>query len=174
MRCCVGGSTAAALGLGMVAGRLIALRLRPSRPMLACALAFFLAVPGPALLALRAPVIAIAAAQAAAGVAIGFFVAVWQTTLQQHVPEEALSRVSAWDWMGSFAFMPLGFVLAGPLWIDRDLDDTLDRRRLVRALDRGGGPPSPRSGTSAGSMPPSRCRRGRFPTRPWSPVDRSP
>ena len=47
--------------------------------------------------------------------AIGFFGAVWQTTLQQHVPEEALSRVSAWDWMGSFAFMPLGFVLAGPV-----------------------------------------------------------
>jgi predicted MFS family arabinose efflux permease len=109
------GTIAAAFGLGMVAGGITALRLRPSRPMLACALAFFLAVPGPALLAMRAPVIAIAAAQAAAGVAIGFFVAVWQTTLQQHVPEEALSRVSAWDWMGSFAFMPLGFVLAGPV-----------------------------------------------------------
>ena len=67
------------------------------------------------MLALRAPVIAIAAAQAAGGLAIGFFGAVWQTTLQQQVPEEALSRVSAWDWMGSFAFMPLGFVLAGPV-----------------------------------------------------------
>ena len=32
---------------------------------------------------------------------MGVFGAVWQTTLQQHVPEEALSRVSAWDWMGS-------------------------------------------------------------------------
>jgi predicted MFS family arabinose efflux permease len=109
------GTIAAAFGLGMVAGGIAALRLRPSRPMLACSLAFFLAVPGPALLAMRAPVFAIAAAQAVAGVAIGFFVALWQTTLQQHVPEEALSRVSAWDWMGSFAFMPLGFVLAGPV-----------------------------------------------------------
>ena len=45
-RCCVEGIIAAALGLGMVAGGLIALRLRPARPMLACALAFFLAVPG--------------------------------------------------------------------------------------------------------------------------------
>ena len=109
------GIIAAAFGLGMVAGGITALRLRPSRPMLACSLAFFLAVPGPALLAMRAPVFAIAAAQAAGGVAIGFFAALWQTTLQQHVPEEALSRVSAWDWMGSFAFMPLGFVLAGPV-----------------------------------------------------------
>jgi hypothetical protein len=23
--------------------------------------------------------------------------------------------VSAWDWMGSFAFFPLGFILAGPV-----------------------------------------------------------
>jgi hypothetical protein len=31
------------------------------------------------------------------------------------VPEEALSRVSAWDWMGTFAFLPLGLILAGPV-----------------------------------------------------------
>lgn len=109
------GLIAAAFGLGMVVGGITALRVRPSRPMLVCAIAFFLAVPGPALLALRAPTVAIAAAQAAAGVAIGFFIAVWQTTMQQHVPEESISRVSAWDWLGSFALVPLGFVLAGPV-----------------------------------------------------------
>jgi MFS family permease len=63
--------------------------------------------------ALKATVIA--AAQAVGGIGMGFFGAVWQTTLQQHVREEALSRVSGWDWMGSFAFFPLGFVLAGPV-----------------------------------------------------------
>ena len=68
-----------------------------------------------ALLALRAPAPLIAAAQAVGGIGMGFFTAVWQTTLQQHVREDALSRVSAWDWMGSFAFFPLGFVLAGPV-----------------------------------------------------------
>ena len=109
------GMIAAAFGLGMVAGGITALRFKPSRPMLVCSIAFFLAVPGPALLALRAPTLAIAAAQAAAGVAIGFFIAVWQTTLQQHVPKESISRVSAWDWLGSFALVPLGFVLAGPV-----------------------------------------------------------
>ena len=49
------------------------------------------------------------------GVGMGIFSAVWMTTLQQHVPEEALSRVSAWDWMGSFLFLPLGLVAAGPV-----------------------------------------------------------
>ena len=43
------------------------------------------------------------------------FGALWQTTLMQHVREETLSRVSAWDWMGSYLFLPLGLVLAGPV-----------------------------------------------------------
>ena len=87
--------------------------------------------PAIALLALRAPAPVIAAAQAIGGIGMGFFGAVWQTTLQQHVPEEALSRVSAWDWMGSFAFLPLGLILAGPVsGCDRDLDDALDLGRL--------------------------------------------
>jgi MFS family permease len=67
------------------------------------------------LLALRVPAPLIAAAQAIGGIGMGVFGAVWQTTLQQHVPEEALSRVSAWDWMGSFLFLPLGLILAGPV-----------------------------------------------------------
>ena len=109
------GMIAAAFGLGMVAGGVVALRFKPARPMFVSSVLFFLAVPGPALLALRAPALAIAGVQVLAGVAIGFFIAVWQTTMQQHVPPHALSRVSAWDWLGSFALLPLGFVLAGPV-----------------------------------------------------------
>ena len=109
------GMIAAAFGLGMVVGGVAALRFKPARPMFVCSVLFFLAVPGPALLALRAPALAIAGAQVLAGVAIGFFIAVWQTTMQQHVPPHALSRVSAWDWLGTFALLPLGFVLAGPV-----------------------------------------------------------
>jgi MFS family permease len=89
--------------------------LRPQRPMLVCTVLVLLMAPAVALLALRAPAPLIAAAQAIGGMGLGFFGAVWQTTLQQHVPEEALSRVSAWDWMGTFAFLPLGLILAGPV-----------------------------------------------------------
>ena len=39
----------------------------------------------------------------------------WETALAQHIPPHLLSRVSAYDWMGSLALLPLGFVLAGPL-----------------------------------------------------------
>jgi MFS family permease len=102
-------------GTGAVAGALLALRWKPARPMLVCSVLVLLVAPAIVLLALRAPAPAVAAAQAVGGTGMGFFGAVWQTTLQQHVREDALSRVSAWDWMGSFAFLPLGLVLAGPV-----------------------------------------------------------
>jgi hypothetical protein len=40
---------------------------------------------------------------------------VWESTLQRHIPPESLSRVSAYDWFGSFAFYPLGLALWAPL-----------------------------------------------------------
>jgi len=109
------GLIAAGWGAGTVAGGLIALRWKPVRPMLTCTLFVLLMAPAVALLALRAPAPMIATAQAIGGAGMGIFMAVWQTTLQQNVPEEALSRVSAWDWMGSFLFLPLGLIAAGPV-----------------------------------------------------------
>src|SRR5512133_1935835 len=82
------GMIAAGWGAGTVAGGLISLRWKPVRPMLVCTLLVLLVAPAVALLAVRAPVPLIAAAQAMGGVGMGIFSAVWQTTLQQHVPEE--------------------------------------------------------------------------------------
>src|SRR5437868_3565753 len=41
--------------------------------------------------------------------------ALWNTTLQQHIPERSISRVSAFDYMGTFAVGPIGYVLIGAL-----------------------------------------------------------
>jgi MFS family permease len=109
------GLIAAGWGVGTVTGGLVALRWKPLRPMLVCCAAVLLIAPAMILLALRAPAPLIAALNAVGGSGMGMFGALWQTTLQQHVPEESLSRVSAWDWMGSYAFLPLGLVLAGPV-----------------------------------------------------------
>jgi MFS family permease len=109
------GLIAAGWGAGTVAGGLIALRWKPVRPMLTCTLLVLLIAPALALLAIRAPAPMIATAQAMGGAGMGIFSAVWLTTLQQRVPEEALSRVSAWDWMGSLLFLPIGLVAAGPV-----------------------------------------------------------
>lgn len=109
------GMIAAGWGIGTVVGGLIAMRWKPLRPMLVCCAAVLLIAPAMILLALRAPAPLIAVFNALGGSGMGMFGALWQTTLQQHVREDALSRVSAWDWMGSYLFLPLGLVLAGPV-----------------------------------------------------------
>ena len=105
----------AAQGGGSILGGLAVLRARPRRPLVTATLGTF-AFAGPvALLALRAPAAWIAAAAFVSGIGIGIYGTLWDTTLQQRVPAAVLSRVSAYDWLGSVALIPLGYALAGPL-----------------------------------------------------------
>jgi MFS family permease len=115
----LGGATAwgligTAAGIGAVLGDAAALRLRPRRPLYAGALAASLWALEPALLARPFPTAVIAVAAALGFGASGFSNALWFTALQQRIPREALSRVSSYDWLGSIAFQPAGFALAGP------------------------------------------------------------
>ena len=57
--------------------------------------------------------LAVGAFLSGAGMMVGM--SVWESTLQRQVPPEALSRVSSYDWFGSYAFYPLGMALWGPL-----------------------------------------------------------
>ena len=111
----VWGSVLAALGAGAVIGSLLVVRARPRRPLLQAALTFGLFFPPLAALAAGAPVAVIAAAALLAGVAMTFGNALWEATLIRHVPDESLSRVSAYDWFGSLAFQPLGLAIWGPI-----------------------------------------------------------
>lgn len=105
----------ASMSVGLLVGVAIAFRIRPSRPLvLASVLAPTLALPVFAL-APPLPVAAIAAGAFLAGVGIDVFGVLWDTALQQHVPPEALSRVSSYDWLGSLALVPLGLAAAGPV-----------------------------------------------------------
>ena len=49
------------------------------------------------------------------GLQSGVFIVVWETSLARHIPPAALSRVSSYDWMGSLALLPVGYIAAGPL-----------------------------------------------------------
>jgi MFS family permease len=104
----------AAFSVGGLVGGLAVLRIKPHRPLaVACIAVLPWAIP-PAMLALRAPVFAIASAAFIAGAGLMIFNSLWETTLQRHVPDAALSRVSAYDWFGSLMMQPLGFALVGP------------------------------------------------------------
>ncbi|PLR94135.1 MFS transporter [Bacillus sp. T33-2] len=47
------------------------------------------------------------------GFGIMMFALVWETSLQELVPEEAFGRVASLDMLGSFALLPLGYLLTG-------------------------------------------------------------
>jgi Transmembrane secretion effector len=102
------------ISVGSLLGGVVALHVRVRRPLfLGSSLLGLVALPI-ALLALRAPTLVIAAGGMGLGASSMIFNALWETSLQQHVPMAALSRVSAYDWFGSLAFSPLGLIVAGP------------------------------------------------------------
>jgi MFS family permease len=101
--------------LGLLAGGLVVLRLRPERPLLAATLGFLLTVPFPLTLAIPASLAVVVAASALAGVGIEIFSVLWDSTLQQEIAVEKLSRVSSYDALGSFVLTPLGLAAAGPV-----------------------------------------------------------
>jgi hypothetical protein len=116
----LGGPTAWGLilsleSVGAVVGGLVALKLRVSRPLIASQL--FCIPCGLLLIGLGVPLNVFLLALLSAGVGFGFAAGntFWMTALQQNVPEHALSRVSSFDWLGSVAFNPLGYLLIGPL-----------------------------------------------------------
>jgi MFS family permease len=105
----------AAWGVGTVCGAVLGARWRPARPMYAGILAS-IAWPGSITVYALGPDPLLAyAAMTAAGFGIGLFAVWWETALAQRIPPHLLSRVSAWDWMGSLALLPLGYLLAGPV-----------------------------------------------------------
>lgn len=106
-------------GSGAIVGTLVALRVRPKHPMRLAVMVmptlalwmFALAVPLPLWMLFLAAFLT--------GIEFDLFYALWITSLQTHVPDEALSRVGSYDAFGSTLFAPLGLFLAGPLahWV---------------------------------------------------------
>jgi len=101
--------------LGLIAGSIIAMRLRPARPLLAGTIVTFGFLPPVFLLAAHAPVWLTATSTLALGIAIDIYEVLWITALQAHVPGDKLSRVTSWDALGAFALEPAGLVLVGPV-----------------------------------------------------------
>jgi MFS family permease len=109
------GVIATAMGAGGFVGSLLALRLRPRRPLLVGYLALGL-MPLWVLSYVWPGVLGAVLVGTFTGYAgLMFFSICWDTALQDHVPHHLLARVSSWDILTSFVGMPLGNALAGPL-----------------------------------------------------------
>jgi MFS family permease len=116
----LGGATAwaimsACVGIGSLLGSLAAVRWHPSRPLVAVGGSLLLSPVVLLGLAVPAPIYALAAMSLAFGGAMAFADTIWETVVQNHVPERLLSRVVSYDWLGSTVLRPVGLAIVGPL-----------------------------------------------------------
>ncbi|WP_317620871.1 MFS transporter [Streptomyces sp. CBMA123] len=108
------GLAMSAYGVGLVVTGLLMARWRPRRILLVGNWGVFL-FGAPALaLATAAPLPVLVAAMFLSGVGVTVFGVNWMVVLQQEIPEEMFSRVSAYDELGSYSLAPVGTALAGP------------------------------------------------------------
>lgn len=110
------GVVSASFGLGTLAGGIIALKLIIQRPMLVASLSVLTFSFIPLALAVPLPVSLVCCAAVITGIGGQLFGVLWYTTLQQRVPHHLLSRVSAYDHLGSIILAPMGLILAGVLF----------------------------------------------------------
>ena len=109
------GVVTAAYGAGALAGALIGFRWRPRHPMRA---AFIVIAVWPVMLvsfATGAPVALVVVLAVGTGIGFALFDVFWNTTMAEQIPPHALSRASAYEWMGSLALLPVGYLAAGPV-----------------------------------------------------------
>ena len=109
------GTVLAAVGIGALAGSLMATRVRPDRPLVLVATMEVLFALPLAFLAAGASVPVLVVGAFASGVGLMLGMSVWESTLQRHIPQHSLSRVSSYDWFGSYAFYPVGLAIWGPV-----------------------------------------------------------
>lgn len=105
----------AAESTGLLLGAFVGARIRVARPMLFGMAVMFTLPVWLVGLAFAVPLSLAAAGAFLWGASIEMFAVLWYTALHTNVPRESLSRVGAYDAMGSLMFGPIGLALAGPL-----------------------------------------------------------
>jgi MFS family permease len=109
------GVVEASIGLGTILGSLAGVGWRPQYPIRLAILAIMLWPLAAILYASGLSLLIVIPAAVVAGGGIALFDVWWMTALAERIPAEALSRVTSYDWMLSWALLPLGYALAGPL-----------------------------------------------------------
>jgi hypothetical protein len=115
-----------ARGIGSLLGGGLGFRWRPRYPLRAAFIVFLIGTPALLIaVAAHAPVPVIVAFALIDGITSAFFNTMWFTAIQRSVPPDELSRVAAWDVVGSLALQPLGQAVSGPIAVVIGLSATL-------------------------------------------------
>jgi hypothetical protein len=78
-----------------------------------------------AALAVPAPLVVIVTTAAISGIGLEQFSVSWATVLQVQIPAERLSRVSSYDVLGSYIFIPVAYAVVGPISTAIGVDMTM-------------------------------------------------
>lgn len=105
----------AALGAGGVIGGLVAIKVRPSRPLAVGSIGWALFALFPVVTAVRPGIVLLCLVWGLAGAGLALWSVIWATTVQTQIPADLLNRVYAYDVAGSLVSMALGRSLAGPV-----------------------------------------------------------
>jgi hypothetical protein len=103
----------AGFGLGSVLGDLLLLRWRPAFALRVASLMLVGASCQAAFIGSGLGTWAIAGLEVLAGVCVTGTFTLWETSLQEHVPDRALSRVSSYDYLTSAGLIPVGNLTIG-------------------------------------------------------------
>ncbi|HVK29931.1 MAG TPA: MFS transporter, partial [Nocardioides sp.] len=109
------GGAMAALMAGFVLGGLVALRWRPRHLLRSGVVLLSLTAAFPLAMALADQLWLVLAGAAVHGIGLQLFSVSWDLAIQENVAEDKLSRVYAFDLVGSFVCRPLGLALTGPV-----------------------------------------------------------
>ena len=117
--------------IGYVIGSLTAMKIKPKHPLrfllsISLSMPLFLWS-----LSKPQPLWFIALCALAWGVTLDLWSSLWSTAMQREVPREVLSRVSAFDAMGTMMFRPVGLAIAGPLSVLLGIPHTLQVLALL-------------------------------------------
>jgi MFS family permease len=101
--------------IGLLVGAIIAMKIKLKYPIRflqisTIAITFYILS-----LAKPQPLFVIAFCAFLFGIVLDLWSTLWYTALHQKVPQQALSRVSAFDALGSLIFKPIGLAIAAPL-----------------------------------------------------------
>lgn len=135
----VWGAVLAGVPIGGILGTVIATRIKPKRPMVVVLLMFEPSALLIGLLAVPASVPWLIVSAVVLGISHSVLGVLWSTLLQVHVPREILARVTAIDYLGSAAAIPIGTAVVGSLAATIGVRPTLIGATVVILLSGLGG-----------------------------------
>ena len=103
----------AGFGIGCIIGDLVFLRWRPRFALRVAGLLLVGASTQAAIIGSGLTDWGIAGLELLAGICVTGTFTLWETSLQEHVPDRALSRVSSYDYLSSAGMIPLGNLVTG-------------------------------------------------------------